>query len=101
MSTGHTPGPWEVGQNSQKTWVQGVGNLVGCHLRNCDRKHRNNNARLIAAAPELLAALLAMIEGDKEAIADADRFGIPFPDELLTSYHQACAAIHKATGEKA
>ncbi len=58
------------------------------------------NARLIAAAPDLLEALREMVAGDAEAIEDAERIGIPFPDEMLATYNKACAAIAKATGEQ-
>jgi hypothetical protein len=58
------------------------------------------NARLIAAAPDLLEALREMVAGDAEAIEDAERIGIPFPDEMLATYNKACAAIAKATGER-
>ena len=58
------------------------------------------NARLIAAAPDLLEALREMVAGDAEAIEDAERIGIQFPDEMLATYNKACAAIAKATGER-
>ena len=58
------------------------------------------NARLFAAAPDLLEALREMVACDAEAIEDAERIGIPFPDEMLATYNKACAAIAKATGER-
>ena len=57
------------------------------------------NARLIASAPDLLEALQEMVAGDAEAIEDAKRLGVPFPDEMLAAYHKARAAIARATGE--
>ena len=57
------------------------------------------DARLIAAAPELLAALREMVAGDAEAIKEAEAIGIPFPDEMLGPYQRAVSAIAKATGE--
>ena len=59
-----------------------------------------DNARLIAAAPDLLEALQEMVAGDAEAIEDAKRLGVPFPDEMLAAYHKARAAIARATGEQ-
>ena len=47
---------------------------------------------------ELLEALREMVAGDAEAIAEADALGVPFPDEILTSYRRAVAAIAKAGG---
>ena len=48
----------------------------------------------------LLEALREMVAGDAEAIKEADVLGVPFPDEMLTAYRRAVAAISKATGEK-
>jgi hypothetical protein len=56
------------------------------------------NAHLWAAAPELLAALQEMVAGDADAIEEAKTLGVPFPEELLTTYKKARAAIAKATG---
>ena len=56
--------------------------------------------RLMAAAPDLLEALQEMVAGDAEAIEDAKRLGVPFPDEMLAAYHKARAAIARATGEQ-
>ena len=49
---------------------------------------------------DLLDALQEMVAGDAEAIEDAKRLGVPFPDEMLAAYHKARAAIAKATGEQ-
>ena len=59
------------------------------------------DARLIAAAPDLLAALIEIVAGDKEAIEEAQLLGFPFSDEILATYGKACAAIAKATGSAA
>ena len=47
---------------------------------------------------ELLEALREMVAGDAEAIKEADALGVPFPDEMLTAYRRAVAAIAKAGG---
>ena len=47
---------------------------------------------------ELLEVLREMVAGDAEAIKEADALGVPFPDEMLTSYRRAVAAIAKAGG---
>ena len=54
--------------------------------------------RLRDQRDELLEALREMVAGDAEAIAEADALGVPFPDEMLTSYRRAVAAIAKAGG---
>jgi hypothetical protein len=96
MSAAHTPGPWhydfETIYSSQM--IASNGNFI-CDFVNEPNK---SDARIIAAAPDLLAALIEMVAGDKEAIDDAQLLGIPFPDEMLATYGKACAAIAKATG---
>ena len=70
----------------------------------CDRLTRENAEQIgeIVALKEqrdeLLEALREMVAGDAEAIAEADALGVPFPDEMLTSYRRAVAAIAKAGG---
>lgn len=88
---GHTPGPWEVGRamrNDQECIVGDVDSVVafmpdetiGCTFIPA-------NARLIAAAPELLDALIALYD-------DALELDI----EKRPLYVAARAAIAKATG---
>lgn len=82
----HTPGPWHL---------RGDTILVkpSCIIGQCDRggKHPETimaNARLIAAAPELLQALkhcLCYLEADSDD-----------PDEYAT-FNEAYAAVKKAT----
>ena len=45
-----------------------------------------------------LEALREMVAGDAEAIKEADALGVPFPDDMLTTYRRAVAAISKAGG---
>ena len=95
MTTQHTPGPWiAVG-----TWVEhpddNTPDICNCnpfHMMPTSRSHEEAcaNARLIAAAPELLAALQAC---DK-AMSYMSEYDIP-----LTLPEQVKAAIAKATGE--
>lgn len=56
MSTGHTPGPWRV-EKKHGLWA--------VHANDGNREYlfqHEANARLIAAAPELLVALVALVE---------------------------------------
>ena len=95
----HTQGPWEFGPNHSSTglagqlvvrpagefphgeWVADVGSMYD--------DHREANARLIAAAPELLAALIAI------TTTRCDGMDItPIND----AWDMAAAAIAKATG---
>ena len=102
-----TPGPWTFMPTTSRAnhaSVIGAKNGDGftpwvCHMQSADIELSNANARLIAAAPDLLAALVEMVAQDGEAIKDAKAFGIPFPPEMLATYNAARAAIAKATGD--
>ena len=108
MTTKFTPGPWHVKPNSiggpavgpEEAVVADIRTYGGPHVGGQQHPQTAANARLIAAAPDLLEALQEMVAGDAEAIEDAKRLGVPFPDEMLAAYHKARAAIARATGEQ-
>lgn len=87
MNTEHTPGPWKwegsTARPDKYVYLQnGVHSLVGASLDGfTDNPY---NARLIAAAPELLEALEKIV-----------KFDTPLPCGLLG---QAQEAIKKAKG---
>ena len=92
MSMKHTPGPWKAGTT--------VSDDSGRPVAKVNFKHQpthwaNGNARLIAAAPELLAALqLASVE-----LANM-RAGLkPLVGDLQRADVAVRAAIAKATGQ--
>jgi hypothetical protein len=102
LANGPTPGPWSVRYDyvvQAKSFDEGrlvpIAQPYGLRVDGIDLFA---NARLIAAAPDLLEALCEMIEGDEEAIMRAEALGIPFPEEMLGTYKKARAAIAKATG---
>ena len=89
----HTPGPWTWGENFQGLYGSGEDNEVLCFYPyegmslNWRRENRDADACLIAAAPDLLDALLRLLnDGD---VRDAAEKG------ALT---QARTAIAKAEG---
>ena len=100
MTTKHTPGPWTV-SNGPQVWFHGRGALDSpriCTLQNAatpvaqiDLETIAANARLIAAAPELLAALQSLLL-QTEAAAIAGTYNIA----LVESLHHARAALSKA-----
>ena len=97
--TMHTAGEWvDRGTNCVGTRWQLVASVYPMEHENPEEHAAN--MRLIAAAPDLLEALQEMVAGDAEAIEDAKRLGVPFPDEMLAAYHKARAAIARATGEQ-
>jgi len=74
--SGHTPGPWYVAQNDEMFHI--IGPAKNCNRNGIEnewdvalveddftdarpREERAANARLIAAAPDLLAALKSMV----------------------------------------
>lgn len=89
MSAAHTPGPWRVSGkatiNGGRGWIASVSTL-----------NRNANARLIAAAPELLEALeqIAWLSTNHGGWFEQDEFG-----EYVKLGSIAQAAIAKTRGE--
>ncbi len=101
MNTKHTPGPWTIGRIGDGTEhtapIEGAGTTVGyVEMHSFDDDETTTpeqaaNARLIAAAPDLLEALRALLDAS------------PGPDKgyVSTPYFEARqsarAAIAKAT----
>lgn len=115
MTTKHTPGPWELqvgedacfhkgnrfaitksGEDDGEPW-----NVTIAEVWPSDNGADHADARLIAAAPELLAALQEIIPAYLGALAEASRTDSePYeesPAGLMLSL--ARAAIAKATGD--
>lgn len=92
----HTPGPWTYQENSDAYThiVRGPTNSLICQLAQSTHVEIEANARLIAAAPELLEALIKadQLFRDIGFIAEADRVR---PGSLGSEIR---AAIAKATG---
>jgi hypothetical protein len=114
----HTPGPWRIAPNEAEyiatssnekisEWLNSSGSANFSALSIGTEKgsvaiipldeSSFANAKLISAAPELLAALIEMVKGDELAIQEAEEMGVPFPESMLASYRMAVAAIAKAT----
>lgn len=91
----HTPGPWVHHQEDNIiTTPNGFCKLLEWQARSMhvSQEERDANARLIAAAPELLAALRAL-----EAMAERYRpLGSPTPE----AQKNARIAIARATGSQ-
>jgi hypothetical protein len=91
MTTTHTPGPWQVNSNDPLHVCDADGESRGCspiafvQVGNDGRWTAKANARLIAAAPELLERLEELLE---------------YSENLRGSgvYNRARAAINIATG---
>lgn len=89
MTSKHTPGPWTYQENSDVYThiVRGATNSLICQLAQSTHVEIEANARLIAAAPELLEAAMAFI-------APFDGIEVVGGSEIA----KARAAIAKATG---
>jgi len=76
-----TPGPWDYRPEERSIWAEG-GFIAG--------SVRKGNARLIAAAPELLEACKALVE-DFDTMPDSD-------DEYVSAVARITEAVEKAEG---
>lgn len=94
----HTPGPWRAAAfNDDGVWriVDGKGKRV-CHIHPCMIKSDaeiDANARLVAAAPELLTALQHL----RQELRAAFRLDVRKHFSLMAADAMAGTAIHKAT----
>ena len=85
----HTPGPWTYDRSGYSLYVNSGRELVTALSMDGKRLETSEaNARLIAAAPDLLDALLMVLD-DPNALDGRPR-----------TYEYVRAAIAKATGEK-
>jgi hypothetical protein len=95
-TTQHTTGPWEY-----REAIPGEPTVIAknnacrvaetCEMPGQDENERRANARLIAAAPELLAALIELERVESSPHSETLRF---------LAREQAREAIAKATGEE-
>ena len=102
MSSQHTPGPWTAqptGDRHTPAIVTSAKRETGftpwvCSIQEVDIDTANATARLIAAAPDLLAACKAAIA---QADANMTRFYSGRTPQAQAVYDQVARAITKAT----
>ena len=83
----HIPGPWEVFESHTGLWVMDSAEQGAiCQVEWC--LESDANARLIAAAPEMLAVLKQLCE----------KFGVCCDGTPWSALREARAAIDKAEG---
>ncbi|MES2620203.1 MAG: hypothetical protein V4615_05055 [Bacteroidota bacterium] len=102
INTLYTPAPWAVKHSETKPAFNVIGTVLGGRYKiarcpyiaalNREREEAQSNARLIAAAPELLEALL-QITGQFGTQRNADNYS-------RFAIEKAEAAIAKATGKE-
>lgn len=78
MSAAYTPGPWYVdwessdlfSQFSARAWINADGLHHIGYVDGPNSGERAANARLIAAAPDLLEALILLVAGIENSVSD-------------------------------
>lgn len=101
----HTPGPWEIGRSYSSTHAtpirwQGENLAWVCGLDSAhefSKEQTMANARLIASAPELLAALRVILDATGAAFTCMNAEHPSFP-AIKTAHTAAKNAIAKAKG---
>lgn len=95
--SGHTPGPWEIRRPSygqgftREIWGADGKCVTGMTTRMTTGPVTEANARLIAAAPDMLEALEGMVEMATHHMME--------PEERRERLRNARAAIAKARGQ--
>ncbi|NBW21417.1 MAG: hypothetical protein EBR82_77010 [Caulobacteraceae bacterium] len=97
-NTKHTPGPWTIEdhkyESGLKIWVRAKTDSIVAILPSNPRAQFRKNARLIAAAPDLLEALEKLVEA---YTADLRRLGEDA--ENCRDIYKALDVIRKAKGD--
>lgn len=108
MEAKHTPGPWHSNKDFNVFAEPNGTRLAGCRVCSVNNYYSDTlgesttNAKLIAAAPDLLAALMlfccAVPSGDYFAKADPDGIGPNVGKSCDDAKEKARQAIAKAKG---
>lgn len=100
VSKGHTPGPWEVDEDKRDGGADQIiagGQTITFMATGWPEEQRHGNAHLIAAAPDLLGALINLIEWVTLDMVEMQREGHTV-SHLAKSCDLGRAAIAKAKG---
>jgi hypothetical protein len=100
----YTPGPWTVERDGSTVTMGGQCVITGPAPDGAPREEEKANARLIAAAPELLEALASLVEY-ADAYSNqmlkfgygAEQLGVGADSQSVSG--KARAAVAKATGQ--
>lgn len=98
--TSHTPGPWEAREGA--IYQGGTRLIQAAHLRSVGQSEAQANYDLIAAAPDLLDALIGLLHPGRHDGPCDNPDGGACSKHLVASWGRearARAAIEKATGE--
>lgn len=101
----HTPGPWRIGDAGRTVFGAKVPGAMPATVAymppvtpRVDAGERKANRDIMAAAPELLAALNRALPWLGRLIADGGHLNSVAPNDAIGAMNQAQAAIDKATG---
>ena len=96
METKHTKGPWKIGLNPGPMiyTLGGVSQIADARGVAVTRDESKANARLIAAAPELLEALIKLAAGYRELTGNDPEL---MTEPAFSEYQDALNAIANAT----
>jgi hypothetical protein len=96
MKAKHTPAPWHTGEKyPEDIYANRAGHAIARCVNEQYAGECEANAKLIAAAPELLEALIMVRDADNDCKLDGLKT-IPYASRAKID-----AAIAKATGEQA
>jgi hypothetical protein len=95
MTTQHTPGPWRYFISANKTTGQRWSNVTGDGLQIAGAVPSESDARLIAAAPELLDTLKLLFEDWVTLVGDDCEDN----EDVRRIWQASQDALTKATGE--
>jgi hypothetical protein len=99
MSAQHTPGPWSLGSSLTDGYhfkrIEATVNGKRRYIATVDIENDDANARLIAAAPDLLEALTNIFSGIETGLV---RIDTDADEAWSNALGKARAAIAKATG---
>ena len=102
---GHTPGPWHTrGAGTERAWVY-AGNVAIASARHASGHDCEANARLIAAAPDLLEACIEALPYLETTAAElAENYdsddSAPLADRLRAAIAQAKGDVHGSDLER-
>jgi len=95
-NTLNTPAPWKCDLVSLKIWANDGNTEIARTSSDVSISEEEANARLIAAAPDLLSALEAFVDNVEQIIGLSD-FGNPSESDF--PLNEAREALRKAKGE--
>ena len=104
----HTPGPWRTFNGTDifpdDADKNGTRYIADCGMAgltdNIDYNERMANAKLIAAAPQMLEALKAFVGLESDARLMEARYGIEMTDEVKNAFKLMNIAIAAAEGRE-